>query len=321
MDSSAAPPLARERRGTQLWHTSGMTISAAEAPKVGTVLDGAYQLTRLVFVGGMSVVYEAIQLKLQRRVAVKFMAAERAQDPDALARFRREVKITAKLAHPHIVQLLDFGTTPSGQAYLVTEYLEGEDMEERLQRVGRFPLTTAARIVKQIASALSAVHGKGIVHRDLKPGNVLLLSVDGAPDFPKLVDFGISKLLSSNTQLTRPSTVLGTPEYMSPEQASGRTSEVDHRVDQWGLACTAWRMVSGVPPFIAYDLEDMLRQITRDEPPALQVGDDAELSAELDRVLRKALSKRPAQRYPTISAFSRAFQAAARLGLRGRRTI
>src|SRR2546423_14067659 len=100
-----------------------MTTFGRPAPKVGTVLDGAYQLTRLVFAGGMSTVYEAIQLKLQRRVAVKFMSAELAHDPDALARFRREVKITAKLAHPHIVQLLDFGSTPAGQAYLVTEYL------------------------------------------------------------------------------------------------------------------------------------------------------------------------------------------------------
>jgi eukaryotic-like serine/threonine-protein kinase len=290
---------------------------SARAPKVGTVLDGAYQLTRLVFAGGMSTVYEAIQIKLQRRVAVKFMAADLAHEPDALARFRREVKITAKLAHPHIVQLLDFGSTPSGQAYLVTEYLEGEDLEERLQRVGRLPLITTTRIVKQVAAALAAIHAKGIVHRDLKPGNVLLLSIDGVADFPKLVDFGISKLLSSTTQLTRPSTVLGTPEYMSPEQASGHTAAVDHRVDQWGLACTAWRMLSGLPPFIGYDLEDMLRQITRDEPPPLHAG-DPELSAELDRVLRRALSKRPAQRYPTISAFSRAFQSAARTGLRAR---
>jgi serine/threonine protein kinase len=285
-----------------------MTDSAATAVE-GMVLDGAYQLTRLVFAGGMSIVFEALQLKLQRRVAVKLMAADVADNPEALARFRREVKITARLAHPHIVQLLDFGTTPGGQAYLVTEYLEGEDLEQRLLRVGRLPLEDTVRIVGQIAGALGAVHAKGIIHRDLKPGNVLLLSVDGVPDFPKLLDFGISKVLTSSTQLTRPFSVLGTPEYMSPEQASGRTAAVDHRADQWSLAGTVWRMLSGRPPFIGASLEDLLRQIIHDQPPPLQAGP---ASAELDRVLRKALAKRPADRFATVAAFTRALQAAAR---------
>jgi serine/threonine protein kinase len=288
-----------------------VVTGSEEALAVGMVLDGAYQLTRLVMAGGMSMVFEAIQLKLQRRVAVKLMAADLADDAGAVARFRREVKITARLAHPHIVQLLDFGTTPAGQAYLVTEYLEGEDLEERLRRVGRLPLPDTLRIVEPVAAALAAVHGKGIIHRDLKPGNVLLLSIDGVADFPKLLDFGISKLLTASTQLTGPATVLGTPEYMSPEQASGRTATVDHRADQWALACTTWRMLSGRPPFLAANLEDLLRRITREEPPPLVAG-PSPLSAELERVLRKALSKRPADRFATITAFCRALQAAAR---------
>jgi serine/threonine-protein kinase len=282
-----------------------------EALVVGMVLDGAYQLTRLVMAGGMSMVFEAIQLKLQRRVAVKLIAADLVDDAGAVARFRREVKITARLAHPHIVQLLDFGTTEAGQAYLVTEYLEGEDLEERLRRVGRLSLADTLRIVEPVAAALAAVHGKGIIHRDLKPGNVLLLSIDGVTDFPKLLDFGISKLLTASTQLTGPATVLGTPEYMSPEQASGRTAAVDHRADQWALACTTWRMLSGGPPFLAANLEDLLRRITREEPPPLVAG-PSPLSAELDRVLRRALSKRPTDRFATITAFCRALQAAAR---------
>jgi serine/threonine protein kinase len=287
-----------------------MTESAA-APGAGMVLDGGYQLTRLVFAGAMSTVFEAVQLKLQRRVAVKLMAADLADNPDALARFRREVKIMARLAHPHIVQLLDFGATPAGQAYLVTEYLEGEDLEERLHRVGRLPLEDTLRIAGQLGGALAAVHAKGIIHRDLKPGNVLLLSIDGVPDFPKLLDFGISKLLTSTTQLTRPFTVLGTPEYMSPEQASGRTSAVDHRADEWSLAGTVWRMLSGRPPFLGTSLEHLLGQIVHDEPPPLRLGDPA-LSAALDRVLRKALAKRPTDRFATVAAFVRALQSAAR---------
>jgi serine/threonine protein kinase len=294
----------------QAWHTIGMTDRAV-TPEVGMVLDGAYQLTRVVVVGGMSTVFEALQLKLQRRVAVKVMAADLADNPEALARFRREVKITARLAHPHIVQLLDFGTTPGGQAYLVTEYLEGEDLEQRLLRVGRLSVEETLRLAGQIAGALAAVHAKGIIHRDLKPGNVLLLSVDGVADFPKLLDFGISKVLTSSTQLTRPFAVLGTPEYMSPEQASGRTATVDHRADQWALAGTVWRMLCGRPPFMGTSLEDLLRQIIHDHPAPLPLVDPARAGA-LDRILRRGLAKRPADRFATIAAFDRALQAAAR---------
>jgi serine/threonine-protein kinase len=278
-------------------------------PQVGTILDGVYRLTRLIFEGGMSTVFEAIQLKLNRRVAVKIMLAELAENPELVARFRREVKITAKLAHPNIVQLLDFGHTPWNQAYLVTEYLEGEDLEQRLERMGRLPLAATTHIVKQITSALAAIHGKGIIHRDLKPGNVLLVPHDGNSDFVKLVDFGISKLLNSDTQLTRPATVIGTPEYMAPEQASARLEEVDHRTDQWALACTAWRMLSGRAPFAGGDVEDMLRRIVNDEPPSL-LERAPHLTIEVDRVLRRALAKRPAHRFKNVTAFNRAFEVA-----------
>jgi eukaryotic-like serine/threonine-protein kinase len=279
-------------------------------PGVGTVLDQAYQLTRLVFEGGMSTVYEALQLKLKRRVAVKIMLAELAENPELVARFRREVKITAKLAHPNVVQLLDFGSTPWGQAYLVTEYLEGEDLEQRMERLGRLPLATAAHIIGQIASALAAIHRKGVIHRDLKPGNVLLVPLDGTTDFVKLVDFGISKLLTSSTQLTRPATVLGTPEYMAPEQALARHEEIDHRTDQWALACTAWRMLSGRAPFSGLDVEDTLRRIVDHDPPSL-LESAPHLTVEVDRVLRRGLAKRPTQRFANVTAFSRAFEAAA----------
>jgi serine/threonine-protein kinase len=277
--------------------------------EAGVVLDGAYQLVRAVSQGGMSTVFEAIQLKLQRRVAVKVMSAELAADPEALARFRREVKIASKLTHPHIVQLLDFGFTPSGQAYLVTEYLEGEDLEERLFRVGRLPLPATAALVKQLASGLAAMHAKGVVHRDLKPGNVVLVALEGGAEFVKIVDFGISKLRPA-TQLTKPATVLGTPEYMSPEQATGRTADVDHRTDQWALGATIWRTLSGQPPFSGGSVEDLLSRIVHEEPPPL-LDSAPHLTIEVDRVLRRALSRRPSDRFATVAAFARAFQAAA----------
>ena len=280
------------------------------ASSTGLVFDGAYQIVRLVSRGSMGFVYEAIQLRLNRRVALKVIAPDLADDAESLGRFRREVKILSRLSHPNVVQLLDFGTTVSGQPYLVTEFLDGEDLENRLDGLGSMPLTRALPIVRQVASALAAIHDKGIVHRDLKPSNVFVLSIDGAPDFVKVVDFGISKIRMSTTGLTAPASMIGTPLYMSPEQACGRVEDVDHRSDQWALACMAWRMLGGQPPFTGRHWIELLRCIEQEDPPSL-LDSAPHLSVRLERVLRRALSKRRAARYPTIRAFARAFETAA----------
>jgi serine/threonine protein kinase len=284
-------------------------------PMVGSIVDGAYRLTRLLSEGGMGTVYEAIQLRLNRRVAVKIMVPELTENPEAMARFRREVKVTSQLAHPNVVQLLDYGTAASGQPYLVTEFLEGEDLEQRLLRVPQLPLPTVLPILRQVVSALAAIHAKGIVHRDLKPANVLLLPIDsgisGAPDFVKVVDFGISKVRYSETKLTKSATMIGTPEYMSPEQAMGRVDDVDHRSDQWALACMVWRMLAGRPPFAGKHLNELLHRVVQEEPPALQHAAASAVSRQVERVLRRSLAKRQSQRFPTVMAFLRAFEAAA----------
>jgi eukaryotic-like serine/threonine-protein kinase len=284
--------------------------AAAAELRAGTVLEQAYKLTRLVSEGSMGTVYEGVQLRLEKRVAVKLMQAELARNTEALARFRREVKVMAQLTHPHIVQLLDFGMTAAGQPYLVTEYLEGEDLERRLLRVEKLALPDTFHIVRQVASALASIHAKGIVHRDLKPANVFLLSMDGGYDFAKLVDFGIAKLRTSDSRLTKAFLVVGTPEYMSPEQASGRVDDVDHRSDQWALACTAWRMLTGKAPFGGGGVNEILQNILRAELPPLDAL-APHLPVGLERVLRRALAKRQSARFPTIMAFSRAFQTAA----------
>jgi serine/threonine-protein kinase len=257
----------------------------------------------------MGAVFEAVELRLDRRVALKMMAPHLANEPESLARFRREVKILSKLAHPNVVQLLDFGTSVTGHPYLVTEFVDGEDLERRLRRVGNLPLPRALAILKQLASALAAIHGKGIVHRDLKPANVCLLTIDGTTDFVKVVDFGLSKVRMSQTGLTTPETVVGTPEYMSPEQAAGRIEDVDHRSDQWALACIAWRMLAGAPPFTGRHWLEVVLRIEQEEPPSL-LDTAPQLPPELERVLGRALTKRRASRYPTVRAFMRAFEAA-----------
>jgi serine/threonine-protein kinase len=277
---------------------------------VGTVLQDSYRVTRLIGRGGMGTVYQGTQLRLSKRVAIKVLARELSSNQEALARFRREAEVTSQLGHPHIVQVNDFGTTPSGEPYLVMEFLEGEDLDQRLRRARRLPLAITANVIKQIASALSSTHARGIVHRDLKPANVFLMEIEGESDFVKIVDFGISKVRAASLRLTSASAVMGTPNYMSPEQAAGQVEEVDHRTDQWSLACIAYEMLSGRGPFLGDTIHSLLFQVVHQDPPRLG-SLVAGLPPEVETVVARAMAKAKADRFPTISAFSRAFVAAA----------
>jgi len=279
---------------------------------VGTILGEHYRVTRLIGVGGMGAIYEASHLGAGKRVAVKLMSKELAKHPEALARFRREVKVTTELAHPHIVDVFDFGESPTGEPFLVMEYLDGEDLGHRLEREGRVTLDVAAQIVKQVASALSVAHAEGVVHRDLKPDNVFLLRVADGSVFSKVVDFGISKVLkATTTKLTVARAVVGTPEFMAPEQASGRIDWIDHRTDQWALAVLSWHMLSGRLPFWQPEVHQILNQVITEEPTPLHPDLAPLIPREVDKVLRRALSKKREDRFPTINAFARAFEAAA----------
>lgn len=277
---------------------------------MGLVLGGAYRLVGCIGEGGMGAVYEAHHMRMQKRVAVKLLHRWKARHEDALERFHREAMIASRLGHPHLVNVLDFGTSTGGDPYLVMEFLEGEDLDRRLRRTGRMPLQTAMQIARQAASAVAAVHAKGVVHRDLKPANVFLVQVPGEPDFVKVLDFGVSKMRAVQTKLTDASKTLGTPQYMSPEQAGGTPDEVDHRTDQWALACIVWEMLSGHAPFAAEDTNTVFyRLINLPPPPLAQLVPN--LPAGVEQVLLRALSKNPADRYPSIRAFSRALETAA----------
>jgi serine/threonine-protein kinase len=277
---------------------------------VGTVLEGAYRITRLIGEGGMGAVYEAVQLRLNKRVAIKLMARDLAANREALARFHREAEITSHLGHPHLVTVIDFGQAESGEPYLVMEYLEGEDLDHRLRRVSRMPIETVVHVVRQVASALNAAHDQGVVHRDLKPGNVFLVQVPGEPDFVKVLDFGISKMKAARTQLTSASAVMGTPNYMSPEQATGMLDDIDHHADQWALACIAWEMLLGRCPFVADEAAALLYQIINLDPHPLAPRVPG-LPSAVETVLRRALRKRPAERFSSMREFSRELEAAA----------
>ena len=278
--------------------------------RLGTVLEGSYRITRLLVEGGMGAFYEAIQLRLSKRVAIKLLACRLAANNDALARFRREAEITSRLGHPNLVNVIDFGTSQVGEPYLVMEYLEGEDLEARLRRCYSLPVPLVVHIVKQTASALAAAHAQGVVHRDLKPANVFLMHVPGEMEFVKVLDFGVSKVKAAGVKLTKVSVALGTPTYMSPEQAAGRADEIDHPADQWALACIAWEMLSGRGPFVADDVSALFYQILNLQPPSLLLKVPS-LEPEAELVLLRALAKSPRARFPSIREFASAFEAAA----------
>src|SRR5262245_27760579 len=208
-------------------------MSAAEAEVPKELVSGKYQLVRLLGRGGMGAVWEGVHTTLGARVAVKFIEAEYADSAEARHRFENEARAAATLRSKHVVEVYDHGLMEDGRPFIVMEFLEGEPLDKRLDRVERLPARDTARIVSQICRALSKAHAAGIVHRDLKPDNVFLVwDDDDGSDVAKVVDFGIAKFTDSKgpTSATRTGSVLGTPYYMSPEQARGLRT-VDYRSD------------------------------------------------------------------------------------------
>jgi serine/threonine protein kinase len=275
----------------------------------GTVLQDTYQVVRPIGRGAMGQVYEVLHARLSGRYALKLLTDEAAADAEFLQRFRREAQIVSGLRHPHIVQVIDFDQNSDGRPYLVMELLDGEDLAARLGRDGALSLSRVVTVIGQIASALQTAHDLGVIHRDLKPENVLLLHASAnRGDFIKLVDFGISKVKNASLRLTQERLMIGTPHYMSPEQA--RSLEVDERADQFALAAIAYELLSGELAFAGDNVPAVVYQVVHGQPPRL--ADGGWISPAVDGVLRKGMAKRPQDRYPTVTEFAAAFAAAAR---------
>jgi serine/threonine-protein kinase len=240
---------------------------------LGQVLDGKYRIVRRLGEGGMGSVYEGENLRLGRRVAIKVIAPELAQNAEVGGRFRREAKVASSIANDHIVRIYDVDTDPQHGLYLVMELLRGEDLARRLRRERDLPVETACTIAYHMALGLDAVHAAHVIHRDLKPANVFLHEVADGTTVAKLVDFGISKTLehvdgAAETALTRVGTVVGTLQYMSPEQARG--GPLDARTDLWSLGCVLFELLAGRAAYpIAKTLEAAYRQLMVQAPPKL----------------------------------------------------
>ncbi len=277
-------------------------------PLLGQTINGAYRIDRLLGQGGMGNVYEAAELHCNKRVALKAMHHALATDKEAVALFRREAEVTIQLDHPHIVHAFDFGVMHTGQPYLVMEFLEGEDLDSRLRRAGRLSSRTALRVIKQTAAALAAIHAKGVVHRDLKPANIFLCDAACKVDYVKVIDFGVNKACRASELAAQPEPIMGTPHYMSPEQALGQVDTVDERTDQWALACIAWEALSGRTAFAANSIQSLLFQVVYEAPAALCLARG--LAPRLESVLLRALCKKKEGRFDSVLAFAQALEEA-----------
>jgi len=214
-----------------------------------TVVDSKYRILRRLGGGGMGCVYLAEHMLLQKKVAVKVLLPEWSKKPVIVERFLREARASSRVRHDNVIAVQDHGITPEGLAFMVMEYLEGQELRHLLQQEGVLPWPRVRRILRQIASALSAAHAKYVYHRDLKPANIFMVHKAGEQDFVKIIDFGIAKIADEDEtrQLTRSGMILGTADYMSPEQARGRA--VTHLSDQYSLGIVAYEMLTGKVPF------------------------------------------------------------------------
>ncbi len=254
---------------------------------------GSYRVTRYIGKGGMGHVYEAVHDVVGQRAAVKFVSSDAELPADYFQRFENEARAASAVQHPGLVKVFDFGRTPEGEAYLLMEYLEGEVLRARIDRLTALPLEMATRFARQLASALAAVHGQGVVHRDVKPENIIIVADDAADggERAKLLDFGIAHLdTGEQSALSQPGVVLGTPMYMSPEQLTGRVAGPSS--DIYSLGVVVWEMLRGVTPFGRQGAGAMLVQGVTS--PYLRSSDVPVALAELvEKMLANDTGRRP----------------------------
>ncbi len=275
----------------------------------GSTVAGKYRLERLIGRGGMGSVWAARHLQLDTLVAIKFIDAV-TDIGDARVRFEREARAAAQLRSPHVVQILDHGIDEEERPYIAMELLEGEDLGERLRRTPRLSLQATATIITQASKALRRAHESGVIHRDLKPGNIFLARFDD-DEVVKLLDFGVAKLrynddLAPGVQMTQTGVIFGSPSYMSPEQARGNRV-IDHRTDLWSLAVILFRCITGVKPFEAGSIGDLVIKLCIDPlPMPTKIAPD--LPAEVDQFFEKAFARDPDLRFPTAAALALEFE-------------
>ena len=264
----------------------------------GTLIDGKYRIVRILGEGGVGIVYVAEHIFLKKQFALKLLRAEMAQYPEVAARFEQEARATSLVEHENIVRVTDFGRTPTGEPYLIMELLSGRPLSDDLYHNPKIHRDRAIWIVEQVLRGLQAAHAAGIVHRDLKPENVLIANRPDGSELVKVVDFGIAKVREEDSvRLTQIGTVLGTPQYMAPEQARG-VADLDHRVDLHAVGVMLYEMLAGQPPYAGDNYNIVLYEILSGKPPALtKVA--PEVDPRLASIVMKAFAPERAERFQT----------------------
>jgi eukaryotic-like serine/threonine-protein kinase len=277
------------------------TPAVSRPPQPGDLIADRYDLEELVGTGGMSSVFRAHDRQLERDVAIKILHAHYASDPEYLERFRREARAVARLSHPNIVTVIDRGDD-DGRQYIVFEHVEGENLKELVLRSGRLSVRRALELALAIADGLSFAHDHGLVHRDVKPQNILL-SREGEV---KVTDFGIARSLHMEHGMTQTGTVLGTGEYLAPEQASGKP--VSPATDVYSLGIVLWELLAGDVPFTGDNFVAVALRHVNEPPPHLRER-RPDVTPRLDAAIQRALAKDPARRFPSMTAFAKELRA------------
>src|SRR5947209_5578529 len=280
---------------------------------IGQVLAGKYRIDEKIDEGGMGCVYRATHVLMEKVIAVKVLHPALAADDKIVARFTREAKAASRISHPHAISVTDFGESENGVVYLVMEYLRGRALKDIVRDGGPMPLSRVVEIVRQVAGALDAAHAEGVVHRDLKSDNIMLEEATGGGDWAKVLDFGIAKIQqdvdTTDPGLTAPNLIIGTPQYMSPEQCS-QASDIDARSDIYSFGIILFEMLAGHVPF-AGDSPTATMMKHLQEPPPSVLDERKDLPAGVGLVVARALAKRPRDRFQKAGELADALAVAA----------
>ncbi len=297
---------------TTLCTADAEVLQSVDDPLVGQTLAEKYLIEQLIKRGGMGAVYRGKHVMMDKTVAIKVLRPSLAGDDVVVARFSREAKAASRISHPHAVSVTDFGEAENGVVFLVMEYLDGRALKDIIRSEGPMPLSRAVEIVRQVSGALDAAHQQGVVHRDLKSDNIMLSRTNGG-DWAKVLDFGIAKIQQPegvrDHDLTAANLVIGTPQYMSPEQCS-QTGTIDARSDVYSLGVIVYEMLSGRVPFTGESATVIMMKQVQDQPPSI-LETRPDLPASVDRLIERALAKHPSDRFQTAGELSDALTQAA----------
>jgi len=309
----ACPKCGKEYPDTiTLCPADGVALEKTDDSLLGQTLTGKYRIEERLSEGGMGTVYRGRHVLMDKTVAIKVLRPSLAADEKIVARFSREARAASRISHPHALSVTDFGEAENGVVFLVMEYLSGSTLKEIIRREGPMQLPRAVEIIRQVGGALDAAHEQGVVHRDLKSDNIMLLSSSGT-DYAKVLDFGIAKIKepegSYDPCLTAPDLVIGTPQYMSPEQCS-QSPDIDARSDIYSFGVILYEMLVGHVPFTGDSPTAIMLKHLQEPAPSV-LAERGDLPEAIDRVVARALEKRPEDRYQTVGELVEDFTIAA----------